>query len=201
MVPRNSRNSDLGSRHMMCGRLLSLPSPRYGGACLRRHIFIARREVSPSFPSRLQQTTTTKKQQQTVITGQRTEVIETVLTPLELQSRFGDNPVKLQAFFPQLSPKRDCSLKRVCTIATKDSKQRQQRRDCNTGTAAPTSTATRAATAVGEGHTLKSLDQIHWAAIPQQSRIFAFLSTRYKQVLERDTLIVVRTIYTWRKYY
>ena len=35
------------------------------------------------------------------------------LTPLELQSRFGGNPLELQVFFPQLSPKRDGSPKRV----------------------------------------------------------------------------------------
>ena len=32
---------------------------------------------------------------------------------LELQSRFGDAPVKFQVVYPKLSPKRDCSPKRV----------------------------------------------------------------------------------------
>ena len=36
-----------------------------------------------------------------------------VLTLLELQSRFGDTPVKFQVVCPKLSPKRDCSPKRV----------------------------------------------------------------------------------------
>ena len=35
------------------------------------------------------------------------------LTPKELQSRFRDNPLKFRVFFPQLSPKRDYSPKRV----------------------------------------------------------------------------------------
>ena len=35
------------------------------------------------------------------------------LTLLELQSRFGDTPLKFQVVCPKLSPKRDCSPKRV----------------------------------------------------------------------------------------
>ena len=35
------------------------------------------------------------------------------LTLLELQSRFGDTPLKFQVVCPQLSPKRDCGPKRV----------------------------------------------------------------------------------------
>ena len=41
------------------------------------------------------------------------------LTPLELQSRFGDNPLKIQVSCPQLSPKRNCSPKRVKCTRTK----------------------------------------------------------------------------------
>ena len=40
------------------------------------------------------------------------------LTLLELQSRFGDTPVKFQVVCPKLSPKRDCSPKRVKSTAT-----------------------------------------------------------------------------------
>ena len=36
-----------------------------------------------------------------------------LLTPLELQSRFGGNPLKIQVSRPQLSPKRNCSPKRA----------------------------------------------------------------------------------------
>ena len=36
-----------------------------------------------------------------------------LLTPLEPQSRFGDKALKFQVICPQLSPKRDCSSKRV----------------------------------------------------------------------------------------
>ena len=36
-----------------------------------------------------------------------------MLTPLELQSRFGDTPAKFQVVCPKLSPKRDCGSKRV----------------------------------------------------------------------------------------
>ena len=36
------------------------------------------------------------------------------LTLQELQSRFGNKPLKFQVFFPQLFPKRDCGSKRRC---------------------------------------------------------------------------------------
>ena len=35
------------------------------------------------------------------------------LTPVELQSRFGGNPFEIQVSCPQLSPKRNCSPKRI----------------------------------------------------------------------------------------
>ena len=41
------------------------------------------------------------------------------LTPLELQSRFGDNALKFQVICPQLSPKRDCGPKTVKSNAFK----------------------------------------------------------------------------------
>ena len=37
--------------------------------------------------------------------------VSRMLDFLELQSRFGDNPLKFQVLFPHLSPKRDCSPK------------------------------------------------------------------------------------------
>ena len=37
----------------------------------------------------------------------------TAITPLELQSRFGDKELKFQVICPQLSPKRGCSPKRA----------------------------------------------------------------------------------------
>ena len=43
---------------------------------------------------------------------------ENALTPLELQSRFGDKALKFQVICPQLSPKRDCSFKRVNPFRT-----------------------------------------------------------------------------------
>ena len=39
--------------------------------------------------------------------------LRSALTPLELQSRFGDKALKFQVICPQLSPKRDWSSKRV----------------------------------------------------------------------------------------
>ena len=42
------------------------------------------------------------------------------LTPLELQSRFGDKELKFQVICPELSPKRDCNPKRVKSESQKD---------------------------------------------------------------------------------
>ena len=47
--------------------------------------------------------------------GRKNEIFQNILllTLSELQSRFGDKPLKFQVICLQLSPKRDCGPKRV----------------------------------------------------------------------------------------